>query len=594
MKYTFDREILEKMIRVQPIVVQELRRLIEEDLNKCGIYYRLYARVKAPASLEKKYLNKNYNEDKLIQDLIGLRINVYFQEDLDICQMIMAKRFIQVDWSEEASSENKFNASKRNGVYKLPSYLTGRISEETWQFFIDQTFEIQYKTVLFEGWHEIEHDIRYKNKAIWANHSKYLRNLNSIIATLELCDNSITHVIEEMAYSLYKEYDWENMIRLHYRMKLKDNGLLPDLKEFLNHEENYFIGKALFKCDKQLVINELLNYNSAMQLDVNTLIAVVNEVSIQSDEIRHILEKNEIQLIRMTKKSLGYRGVKQCPLIANDIGHIKVVVDKRYFEDVCQIIQDWTVDKFGVVFAKLNSHVESCDYRDFGYSVRIQYDRKAFSYLLETSHMDEVTPKCFWVTKAHIWEENDKLWMEIKNIYYSETMLNSREKIMNFSIPGFYRTICRTIGAVDGMKLIAKYHVVDSVKHVQELETLIHKEDRQLPVIVIVNKNHQENMDDSAWLDKKWMEDLAWNVKNYAHVFVSGEDMLNTCRKEGIYLFDKENGSCEEYYSKKDVDACTYDYILGIGRNSENGDVTVCRNAFEHLVEDKIKEWNAR
>ena len=61
-------------------------------------------------------------------------------------------------------NESEFKPVKINGVFRLPDYLKQQISDETWEMCIDDTFEIQLKTVFFEGWHEIEHEDVYKRQ----------------------------------------------------------------------------------------------------------------------------------------------------------------------------------------------------------------------------------------------------------------------------------------------------------------------------------------------------------------------------------------------------------------------------------------------
>ena len=85
---------------------------------------------------------------------------------------------------------------------------------------IDDTFEIQIKTMFFEGWHEIEHDMRYKGEEIWKNYSGFSRYFNSILATLELCDKSMVTLFEDLGHSLYKSGRWSDMIKSHFRLKL--------------------------------------------------------------------------------------------------------------------------------------------------------------------------------------------------------------------------------------------------------------------------------------------------------------------------------------------------------------------------------------
>ena len=91
MKFT-EEEIRENVI-VPASVEMELIRLVEEKLNQCGFFYRVYSRIKKASSLERKYNDKEYDNDKKIQDLIGLRINLYFKDDSDIVKDIMENLF---------------------------------------------------------------------------------------------------------------------------------------------------------------------------------------------------------------------------------------------------------------------------------------------------------------------------------------------------------------------------------------------------------------------------------------------------------------------------------------------------------------------
>ena len=65
---------------------------------------------------------------------------------------------------------------------------------------IDATFEVQLRTISFEGWHEIEHDMRYKSPYgddFWREDLS--RTLNSVLANLELCDWTTLNVFEKLA-----------------------------------------------------------------------------------------------------------------------------------------------------------------------------------------------------------------------------------------------------------------------------------------------------------------------------------------------------------------------------------------------------------
>ena len=85
----FTKENVEK-IYVPDIVKDDLLSIIEEKLRKAGFYYRVAYRVKAPDSMLNKLILKDYrrpgtdNQDKKMQDLIGIRIILYYADDVEI------------------------------------------------------------------------------------------------------------------------------------------------------------------------------------------------------------------------------------------------------------------------------------------------------------------------------------------------------------------------------------------------------------------------------------------------------------------------------------------------------------------------------
>ena len=65
----YTREEIEARVKVPAIVEVELKHLIEDRLNQSGLYHRLFSRIKTAESLELKYKNKVYNQEKKIQDI---------------------------------------------------------------------------------------------------------------------------------------------------------------------------------------------------------------------------------------------------------------------------------------------------------------------------------------------------------------------------------------------------------------------------------------------------------------------------------------------------------------------------------------------
>ena len=82
----FTKENVEQIV-VPQVVKDDLLSIIEEKLKRAGFYYRIAYRVKAVDSMVNKLIFKDYrrpgteNEDKKMQDLVGIRIILYFVDD---------------------------------------------------------------------------------------------------------------------------------------------------------------------------------------------------------------------------------------------------------------------------------------------------------------------------------------------------------------------------------------------------------------------------------------------------------------------------------------------------------------------------------
>ena len=129
----FTKENVEK-IYVPDIVKDDLLSIIEEKLKKAGFYYRVAYRVKAPDSMLDKLILKDYrrpgteNQDKKMQDLIGIRIILYYADDVEIVKSFLDTIFSMPGvWNTTEANEYEFRAMKINGIFKLPGYLSNSL-----------------------------------------------------------------------------------------------------------------------------------------------------------------------------------------------------------------------------------------------------------------------------------------------------------------------------------------------------------------------------------------------------------------------------------------------------------------------------------
>ena len=170
----------------------ELENMISRELDAGGLLYRIFSRAKERGSVLKKIQNKideYIREDKKLQDAIGIRIVLYFADDIDICINILKRFFRLLEVVYDRPDTETFRPQRINTVFELPKGMDGISKEIRDKCRIDNTIEIQIRTIFSEGWHEVEHDLRYKYKSDWDDEIEMSRDLNGIFAMLEMCDN---------------------------------------------------------------------------------------------------------------------------------------------------------------------------------------------------------------------------------------------------------------------------------------------------------------------------------------------------------------------------------------------------------------------
>lgn len=281
-------------------------QLIEKDicskicdrLDKVGLLYRIFSRVKDNRSIEEKVYRKKtegkpYSQDlRKMQDIIGVRIVTYFHDDVKLVQEILANLFKPVGEEIDKTEPTVFKPKRTNIVCALDKNQKEtfdevvKASKNEHYLLIDQTFELQLRTVLSEGWHEIDHNLRYKAKSEWSNHKEKERLLNGIYANLEVNDLAMKSLFSELAYQHFKERNWEGMLRNKYRLKFQLNGLREELKLILDN--NISIAKQLLKVDRLDVLYNLSRSEVPIPVNFNNIIYFINQIELKNDEINNL------------------------------------------------------------------------------------------------------------------------------------------------------------------------------------------------------------------------------------------------------------------------------------------------------------------
>jgi|SRR5690554_3403684 len=263
---------------VEDRVARRLAEQIGDCLNQVGLLFRRFHRAKSIYSLNNKIGSnpeKYTPAGKKIQDPYGVRIAVYFSDDVGIVRKILTQLYgSPLDISEDLHDSKTFAPTRLNLVFRLPDTISndGRLHHHQ---LVDDTFEVQVRSVLSEGWHEVEHDLRYKCSEDWEPHNDLLRALNGILATLETCDWSLIKLFDDAAYRHYKDRNWLAMIRTKFRIRLKDKPLSPQMTRLLT-ENDCLRGKKLFRESRAPLLSKLAGTAIKLPLTPENVIHLIN------------------------------------------------------------------------------------------------------------------------------------------------------------------------------------------------------------------------------------------------------------------------------------------------------------------------------
>lgn len=288
------------MIRIGPHeerIILEIKDQLSRKLDSVGLFYRVFTRIKTPQSINKKLSEKEEKyrkENKKMQDLFGLRVTVYFSDDEEIAMELAKKIFTELPESHsiDVIDGEKFAPIRCNLIFKIPKDLENQSSVLDHDL-IDKTFEIQFRTVFSEGWHEIEHDLRYKCRPDWEQENFLSRQLNGQLAILESSNWTLLKIFDELAHTKYKEHKWSSFLRNVLRIRFSDDLLSQPLELFL--EGNKEVPRKLLKQDRNQLLIPFANLTTHVPLLMDNVIFVLNRTIIKDSKLKelesHILTK---------------------------------------------------------------------------------------------------------------------------------------------------------------------------------------------------------------------------------------------------------------------------------------------------------------
>lgn len=567
--------------------LEAVESIIIEKLDNYGIYYRIFSRVKSGASIRKKLQQQRYinNPEKNLQDILGLRIVLYYEDDIEVCKKMFANMLEPYEgakngsndaWEQYESSEDTFTATKINGVFELPGFIRQVVEPEICGLRVAPTFEIQLRTMFFEGWHEVEHDLRYKNIEQWDSFPKESRKLNSVLATLEMCDQYMVTLFDDIGHDFYKKENWGEMLRYKYRLKTLNGELDEEIEKLIT----VTLAKKIFKWKKEEFIDLVLerNFNT---LDANVIVYLVNEsLKGKKSYCPEIAERFDI--LFQEKKQKSRVPVKRDILkLRQEKAFEACVVIKKaeksnqeILGEIAQFIyEEWLKEKVGnALKEELDQPMHSFSVMDNGIISGFHYDEKQRYLEAELSYIDLDRTAKIWNVSIQVYEEAGKLILHCVNIRLLP--MSDARTIMPFSRPGVYSDLARKFGVVDVRKLKSKVSLIKA-DECEEFVSLLTNENRKFPVVLITYPDDEQRLKKNSCFGR--LVDYASNPKvsdqthlmrkiaYLCHVYcATGEeakriaDLLGEDAKDfqnGIRFFGKDfNLSTKENYQAFDED----------------------------------------
>lgn len=176
------------------VVSNLLNILIKDTVHTHQIMYR----IKDIESLRDKLVRKNYKYNSLqeITDILGLRVILYFEDDIYNVEEIIKKEF-KVD-KDNSMDKRSFDADRfgYRSLHYVVSLNDERLSLPEYNPYSDIRFEIQIRSILQHSWAEIEHDIGYKSVNEVPSNAK--RTFYRIAALLEQADIEFVKLKKEL------------------------------------------------------------------------------------------------------------------------------------------------------------------------------------------------------------------------------------------------------------------------------------------------------------------------------------------------------------------------------------------------------------
>ncbi|WCP84010.1 hypothetical protein PQE20_21590 [Vibrio harveyi] len=218
---------------------QKVESILLEVFDEENVsYHMVTSRVKDIESARKKSGNDKYTSPTDIQDLAGIRVITYVEDEVKYVTEII-ERLFDIDKENSSNKSNDLGTDRvgYKSVHYVAKLKSDRLALPEYRQYANKCFEIQVRTILQHAWAEIEHDRNYKFSGELSN--ELTRRFKLVAGVLELADkefNSISREIDDIAKNVssgnldieLSSSAFSSFIRSRYSGILEDIPLCPD------------------------------------------------------------------------------------------------------------------------------------------------------------------------------------------------------------------------------------------------------------------------------------------------------------------------------------------------------------------------------
>ncbi|WP_241904759.1 GTP pyrophosphokinase family protein [Vibrio cyclitrophicus] len=239
------REIKPRYERLASNVEQALIQFLEEhslssfDVNK---------RVKEEKSFLEKVVRKSYDKPfEQMEDIAGVRVICYYNEDLVLIEKIIKEQFVVLSQSNKSKEleDDQFGYTSNHYIVQLKADW---LKAPNYRNLDGLKIEIQVRTILMHAWAAISHKLLYKSENDVPKEFK--RKLNRLSALIELAD---------------EQFDQIKNLKVEYQTNVVvDENLSLNADSFLALMNKYFPNRSLTESDVSHILGEVRQFSGSL------------------------------------------------------------------------------------------------------------------------------------------------------------------------------------------------------------------------------------------------------------------------------------------------------------------------------------------